>query len=73
MKKGPKTKSDKFKINLRNAISDLATAMYAINREGLGYNKSDFEDAGSCIREALEEIEKAVLLYEEKCDFIDLD
>ena len=66
-------KSDKFKLELRNAVGILATAMYAVDRKGLGYNGSDFEDAGSCIREALQDIEKAVLLYEEDCDFIDLD
>ena len=46
--------------------------MYAIDREGLGYNGSDYEDAGSLIRESLQDIEKAVLLYEKDCDFIDL-
>ena len=66
-------KSDKFKINLKNAISILATAMYAVDKEGLGYNKSDFEDAGSCIKEALQDIEKAISLYEKKCDWITLD
>ena len=66
-------KSDKFKINLKNAVSDLATAMYAVDREGLGYDGSDFEDAGSCIREALQDIKKAVEVYEKDCDFIDLD
>ena len=66
-------KSDKFKINLKNAVSDLATAMYAIDRKGLGYDGSDFEDAGSLIKESLKDIEKAVLLYSEDCDFIDLD
>ena len=74
MTKGPKTKSDKFKINLRNAVNELATAMYAVDREGLGFNKNEYEDkdAVSCIFKALKDIKKAVLLYEKECDFIDL-
>ena len=75
MTKSEKTTSDRFKINLINAISELATAMCAIDRKGLGFNKNEYEDkdAVSCIFKALKDIKKAVLLYEEDCDFIDLD
>ena len=68
--------SERFRINLRNAIHELTTAMCAIDRKGLGYAlsdyESDYEDAGSCIVGALRDIQRAVLLYEKKCDWIDI-
>ena len=43
MTKSEKTISDRFKINLINAISELTTAMCAIDRKDLGFNKNEYE------------------------------
>ena len=71
MTEDEKKTSEKFKLELRNAVIDLNRAIDAIDEHG--YAEEDYEDAHYFIFEALKDIQKAALLYEEECDWITLD
>ena len=51
----------KFNLNLENAIFELTKSI----------ETRIYENAGSCIREALKDIKKAVAVYDEDSDVID--
>ena len=51
----------KFNLNLENAVFELTKAM----------ETRIYENAGSCIREALKDIKKAAEVYDEDSDIID--
>ena len=71
MTKDQKKTKESFKLELRNAVIDLTRSIDAIDEHG--YAEKDYEDAHFYIFEALKDIQKAVLLYEKECDWIDLD
>ena len=52
--------SERFRINLRNAIHELTAAIEAIDDVDLGYSEKEHY-AHSCISEALKDMKKAVL------------
>ena len=70
MTEDQKKTSEKFKLNLKNAIHDLTRSVDAIDEHG--YAENDHEDAHFFIFESLKDIRKAALLYEEEYDFITL-
>ena len=70
MTEDQKKTKERFKFNLKNSIHDLTRAIDDID---LGYAESDYEDSHYWIFQALKDIKKAALLYEEECDWITLD
>ena len=72
MTKSQKKIRERFKLHLRNSVHEITEAIEAIDDADLGYCEKEHEDAHSCIYEALKDIREAVLMYEKKCDWIDL-